>query len=295
MLSMKSLAAGAVGALTAAATVFACGTPPPMHPPPPPPAPPIVCCMTIAKVPCPIDPCNFEYWIVCYGRIDGQPLFVSNPMPLPNFQTCICAIPPLPPEAVTCGAQMIGLWFTNPARIPWDPTLITDEPGYGPFEPILDPSTQSQGNAFFDVFYAAGGVIPPPSADGNRASLWGFSGGPGAQIFPGLVFNVYTCIRVPRGFPDIKLCVPLQEGAIGLFLRSGAQLLIEPLLTGQPPIPLPAYNPNNGTAIYKFRWYPNMAPPSCPPRLAADVNGDGIVDTADLGLLIGAFLNTACP
>jgi hypothetical protein len=292
---MRSLAAGAIGALTAAAAVLACGTPPPMQPPPPPPDPPIVCCSLIARVPCPIDPCNFEYWIICYGRIDGNPLFVSNPMPLPNTQRCICAIPPLPPDAVLCGAQMIGLWFTNPTRIPWDPTLINDEPSYGPFEPIEDAATISQIDSFFDVFYAAGGVVPPPSSTPFRTSPWGFSGNVGAQILPGLVFNVYTCIRVPRGFPDFKLCVPLQEAAIGLFLQSSGQVLIEPLSTGQPPIPFLAYNPFQGAAIYKFRWYPTMVPPSCPPSLAADVNGDGIVDTADLGLLIGDFLNTACP
>jgi len=285
---LRTTAFAAFSALAAGAIALGCGTPPPMNPPPPPPDPPIVCCSVIDRVPCPDDPCNFEYWIVCYGRLDGLPLFESNPMPLPQNQTCLCAVPPLPSGAVAAGATVIGLWFTNPANIPWDPTLIPNEPGYGPFEP-LDPTDKQlfQIDSFFDIYYSAAGISNPPvGASGRLSSVWAFSG-PGS-IPPGVTYNIYECLRVPRGFDPNLLCPPLQEGVLGLFLGDNGQVGLEPSAPGLPPIPLPAWTPGDG-AMYKFRWYPMMVPPSCPPDFPGDLNGDLVVDTADLGTLIGNF------
>ncbi|MCB9849005.1 MAG: hypothetical protein H6814_11395 [Phycisphaeraceae bacterium] len=287
--SVKMCLSAALTALTATSVALACGTPPPQNPPPPPPDPPIVCCSVIARVPCPIDPCNFEYWIVCYGRIDGLPLFVSNPMPLPPNQTCLCGLPPMPQAAAAAGASVVGVWFTNPGNIPWDPTQIPDEPGYGPFNPITDPNLQLQVDSFFDIYYTAAGLMPPPGTDG-LSSIFGFSGNPDGtgQIFPGLAFNIYKCLRVPRGFDPNLLCPPLQEAALGLFLADNGQVGLEPGQGGNPPIPLPLYVPGDG-AMYKIRWYPMMVPPSCPPPLPGDLNGDLVVNTADLGILLGNF------
>jgi len=292
---VKFCIGAALAALTGASVALSCGTPPPMNPPPPPPDPPIVCCSVIDRVPCPDDPCNFEYWIVCYGRIDGLPLFVSNPMPLLQSQQCICAIPPLPGPAVSAGASVVGLWFTNPLNIPWDPTLIPNEPGYGPFEQLSPSSKEGfQVDTFFDIYYSAAGVSKPPiGPQGNLSSVFAF-GGPGT-IPPDVVFNVYQCLRVPRGFSPDLLCPPLQEGVIGLFLGESGTVGLEPSAPGLPPIPLPAWTPGDG-AMYKFRWYPMMVPPSCPPPLPSDINGDNVIDTADLGILIGSFGTThPCP
>lgn len=293
--SIKWSLSAALTAFVATSVAYSCGTPPPMNPPPPPPAPAIVCCSVIDRVPCPIDPCNFEYWIVCYGRIDGLPLFVSNPMPLPPNQQCLCAVPPLPQGAVLGGASVVGLWFTNPGNIPWDPTQIPNEPGYGPFDVVTDPNIQFQVDSFFDIYYAAAGVSPPAGGT-SLSTVFGFGSGPaGGQIFPGLTFNVYQCLRVPRGFDPNLLCPPLQEAALGLFLADNGIVGLEPSAPGQPPISLPAFVPGNG-AIYKFRWYPMMVPPSCPPPHLGDINGDLVVNTADLGILIGAFGSThPCP
>lgn len=318
---------GALASLVVSGVVLACGTPPPMLPPPPPPDPPVVCCNVIWRGPCPIDPCNFEYWIACYGRIDGVPLFNSNPMPLLPSQRCLCAVPPLPPAAVACGASVVGFWFTNPLNLPWDPRDIQDEKGYGPFEPVKDDSTQFQVDQFFDIYYQAAGIpLPLPASDapgrtqrviagdstaagaeetvsagtedglpggptGGFASIFGFRG-PG-QIIPGVVFNCYVCYRVPRGFDPNKLCLPLEQGAIMLFLQDGQQVLLEPDGPGQPPIPLPAWQPGRG-AVYKFNWYPVAVPPSCPFTLQADVNDDNKVDSADLSVLIGQFGQVGC-
>jgi hypothetical protein len=275
---------------------LSCGTPPPMNPPPPPPAPPIVCCQVIDRVPCPIDPCNFEYWIVCYGRIDGLPLFNSNPMALTPGQACGCAVPPLNPAAVAAGATVVGLWFTDPTRVPWDPTQIPNEPGYGPFEPEPDPNIQFQVDSFFDIYYQAAGIVPDANPLGV-SSLFSFrTGAAGGQILPGLVFNVYTCIRVPRNFPPDALCTPLQEGGIGLFMiEPTGEVLLEPLAPGLAPIPAALFAPGDG-AFYKFRWYPVSVPPSCPPPFPPDINSDGLVDTADLGTLIANFgMLNPCP
>jgi len=241
----------------------------------------------IDRVPCPVDPCNFEYWILCYGRIDGLPLYQSNPMALQVNQVCACAVPPLSTGAVAAGASVIGLWLTNPLNVPWDPTMIPDEPGYGPFEPTPDPNIQFQVDSFFDIYYQAA-LVPPPTTGpaGNLSTVFQFRG-PG-QILPNLVFNVYQCIRVPRGFDPALLCTPLQEGAIGLFLGQDGVIALEPLAPGLPPIGITGFVPGDG-AIYKFRWYPVNVPPSCPPAFPPDINSDGLVNTADLGLLIGSF------
>lgn len=294
-ISMKAYASAALAALTGASAALSCGTPPPTSPPPPPPDPPIVCCQVIDRVPCPDDPCNFEYWIVCYGRIDGLPLFESNPMPLFANQACACAVPPLPPGAAAAGASVVGLWFTNPLNLPWDPTQIPDEPGFGPFEPVgPKDNIRFQIDSFFDIYYQAAGVPNPPvGADGNLSSVFTFSG-PG-QIQPNVTFNIYQCLRVPRGFPADLLCPPLQEGTLGLFLAENGVVGLEPSAPGLPPIPLPAWVPGDG-AMYKFRWYPVSVPPSCPPVHPGDLNNDLVVDTADLGSLIANFGTThPCP
>lgn len=287
-LNLRTTFGAVFASLTATSLALACGTPPPMNPPPPPPDPPIVCCQVIDRVPCPDDPCNFEYWLVCYGRIDGIPLFQSNAMPLLPNQKCLCAIPPLPQIAIDGGASVVGLWFTNPQNIPWDPTLIPDEPGYGPFEPLPNSEKeQFQVDSFFDIYYQAAGVVNPPIGPfGNRASVFSFQG-PG-QIPDGVVFNIYQCLRVPRGFPADLLCPPLQEGVLGLFLGQDGAVGLEPSAPGLPPIPLAGWAPGDG-AMYKFRWYPIAVPPSCPPVHPGDLNGDLAVNSSDLGILIGNF------
>lgn len=286
--SIKRSFGALMTALTGCSVALACGTPPPMDPPPPPPDPPIVCCSVIDRVPCPIDPCNFEYWIVCYGRIDGLPLFVSNPMPLPQSQQCLCALPPLPKTALAAGASVVGVWFTDPRNIPWDPTQIPNEPGYGPFDVVQDPGIQAQVDGFLDVYNAAAGIPSTPGTNG-LSTVWGFGPGPGGGlILPDLQFNIYQCLRVPRGFDPNLLCPPLMEASLGLFLADNGSVGLEPSQPGLPPIPLPAFVPGDG-AIYKFRWYPMMVPPSCPPPHPGDLNGDLVVNTADLGILIGNF------
>ena len=288
--SAKLSLTAALSSLIAASAVLACGTPPPQAPPPPPPDPPIVCCQVIARWPCPIDPCNFEYWIVCYGRIDGLPLFVSNPMLLFPNQQCICAFPALSQAAVLQGAKVVAFNFTDPQKIPWDPTQIPDEPGYGPFQPVDDPIILAQIDEFVGRYTEASGIPVSPT------SAFGFGPGPdGGEILPGIVFNCYVTIRVPRGFGKDKLCPPLFEGSIGLYLVEDGQVFLEPVAPGLPPIPPFAFVPGDG-AMYKFRWYPVAVPPSCPPPFLADNNGDGVIDTADLGILIGAFGSThPCP
>jgi len=292
-ISAKVYGCAALTTLTAASIAMACGTPPPEAPPPPPPDPPIVVCQVIDRVPCPIDPCGFEYWIVCYGRMDGLPLFNSNPMEITPGQQCLCVVPPLPQGAIDQGATVIGLWLTDPANLPWDPTQIQDEPGYGPFNVINDSSIQTQVDSFFDIYYTAAGITPPPGGTGLTTVF----GTPptGGEILPEIVFNVYQIIRVPRNFDPLKLCPPSQEGGIGLFLADNGTVGLEPLAPGLPPIGIADYVPGNG-AIYKFRWLPVAVPPSCPPPFTSDLNGDGVVDTADLGLLLGGFgLSHPCP
>lgn len=276
----------AVGSLAAAA--LACGTPPPNDPPPPPPDPPIVCCVVIDKQPDPSDP-GFECWIVRYFRQDGRPLYVSNPMPLPPTQRCVCAVPPLPPEAVAAGASVMGLSFGG--QPPWR-GLPPNQPGYGPFQPVpLGAPIYGQASEFFNAYRLAAGptVTPPP---GGFAQLWSF-GGPG-QILPGLVFDIYQKLRVPSGFPPSLLCVPGQMWMIGLFLQDGTTLFAEPISTGLAPIPLPQFQQNPGnSAFYKFKWYPDIVPPVCPP-CPGDTDSDFDVDFGDLNIVL-SFFGVICP
>lgn len=270
--------------------VLACGAPPPQHPPPPPPDPPIVCCIVIAKQPDPDDPL-FERWIVRYFRQDGQPLYQSNPMPLPANQSCICAVPALPPQAIGGGASIVALRFG--ARPPWR-GLPPNVPGYLPFSPISpasQPGLYSQAQQFFQAYTnAAGPTVTPP--EGGFAQLWGFSG-PG-QILPEQFFDIYQELRVPQGFSPSLLCVPGQMWMISLFLQSGTQLLAEPLAPGLPPISLASFVVNPGqSAFYKFKWYPDIVPPVCPP-CPGDTNGDLTVNFLDLNFVL-SFFGQQCP
>lgn len=217
-------------------------------------------------------------------------------MPLLPGQACACALPPLNTAATGAGASVVGLWFTDPTKVPWDPTGIPNEPGYGPFDPDPDPNLAFQIDSFFDVYYQAAGIDPTPLGP-SLSTVFSFRTGPsGGQILPNLVFNVYVCLRVPRNFPPDALCTPLQEGGIGLFLQEpDGSVFLEPLAPGLAPIPIGLAQPGQG-AFYKFRWYPVAVPPSCPPPHTGDINSDLVVDTADLGILLGAFGSThPCP
>ncbi len=274
----------------AVSAVLACGAPPPQHPPPPPPDPPLVCCIVIAKQPDPADPA-FERWIVRYFRQDGQPLYQSNPMPLPATQACICAVPPLPPQAIAAGATITGLRFG--AGPPWR-GLPPNVPGYRPFSPISQaqqPGLYSQAGQFFQVYAAAAGpTVSPP--EGGFAQLWGFTG-PG-EIPPNQLFDIYQELRVPAGFPPSLLCVPGQMWMIGLFLQNGNQLLAEPVQPGLPPIAIAQFGQNPGqSAFYKFKWYPDIVPPVCPP-CPGDTNGDFVVNFSDLNSVL-SFFGLQCP
>jgi len=68
---------------------------------------------------------------------------------------------------------------------------------------------------------------------------------------------------------------------------------LEPTFPGQAPIPLPQFqaNPNQG-AFWRFRPYRWIGPlcvqgivNPCP----ADLNGDGVVNAADLATLLGSW------
>ncbi len=278
-----------LASLIAAAIVWACGAPPPSTPPPPPPDPPIVCCVVIDRFPDPDNP-GREILIVRYFRQDGRPLYQSNPMPLLPSQQCLCVVPNLPTSAILAGVAMTGLSFGDPTNIPWQ-GLPPNIPGYGPFVRNTSLTLISQANQFFNGYAAVTGgtVTPPPNPDPN--TLWTFAG-PG-NIPPNSFFDVFVELNAPFGFDPTILCIPGQMWMIGLFLVNGTQVLSEPIQPGLPPIAIGPFLGNPGSsAFYKFKWYPSIVPPPCPPvggGCVSDVDDgsgtgtpDGATDIADL-------------
>ncbi len=286
---MAAVSAVACALSLTASSVFACGTPP--EPPPPPPDPPIVCCVIVDWFVRPDMP-DCEYLLVRYFRQDGLPLYQSNPMPLFPNQQCLCSLPAFPSN-VPPNVQVVGFSFGNPDILPWQ-GLPENAPGYGPFEPIHDPNIVSQIRQFNGAYNAAAGDTIPGTAP---PQVFGF-GGPG-QIPPGVVFDVFQLIKIPVGFDPRNLCpFPGAMAPIGLFLGQDGQVFAEPLFPGQPPIPFPQFQQNPGaSAFYKFKWYPLIVPPPCPPlgpSCPGDINGDGLRDFTDLNILLGVY-NVPCP
>lgn len=284
---LTGLASAVACALSVAvSSVLACGTP--TQPPPPPPAPPIVCCVVIDWFIRPNEP-DCEYILVRYFRQDGLPLYQSNPMPLAPTQFCLCSLPPLPPDPTGVGPMSVGFRFGAPGALPWN-GLPDDAPGYGPFQPVANPNVLAQVQEFNQAYAkAAGDTVDLPGAP----QVFGFAG-PGT-IPPGVAWDIYQLIKVPRGYDPRNLC-PFAGamGIVGLFLGDGGLVLAEPLAPGMPPIPFPQFAQNPGqSAFYKFKWYPVIIPPPCPP-CPGDINGDGRRDFADLNILLGVF-NIPCP
>ncbi len=283
------------GALTlgiVASVAWPCGAPPPMHPPPPPPDPPIVCCVMIDWFPDPNDP-DFECVIIRYFRQDGRPLYNSNPMPLLPTQKCMCAVPPLSNAAIFQGAVVTGFSFGS-LDPPWQ-GLPPDVPGYGPFQVDDDPSLIAQTSQFFQAYNSqtAGTTTAP---DSGPFQLFSFSG-PGT-IPPGAVFDIYQKIRVPRGFDPRKFCIPGQMWMIGLFLVDNGIVFAEPIQPGLPPVNSMQFffNPGN-SAFYKFKWYPLIVPPPCPPLppfCSGDADGNGIRNFSDIITVLANF-GDVCP
>lgn len=284
--TFQNLTAGALTVITAAATTLACGTP--TTPPPPPPDPPIVFCQIVSRTIDPDDPA-FECVIVRYYRCDGEPLFQSNPMPLFASQTCLCAIPPLPADIRAAGAQIAGFSFSGPGEEPFDgPRLPPNAAGFGPFEPVDDPEILGQVSEFLGIYAeAAQGTVPFPS---EPPSVFGFSGGPGAEIPQEVLFDVFVKIRIPRDLGIDSLTEPGARGTIGLFLAENGQVVVEPPAIG-PGISLPKFASDPGaSAIYKFKALPSVVPlvgagaaNPCP----TDFDGNGSTDSADLAVILG--------
>lgn len=280
----KQLSAVVLALCSAAGAAFGCGTPP--TEPPPPPAPPIVYCVPVTWMEDPNDPAS-DMVILWYYRIDGLPLYQSNPMPLFPTQACACGLSPLP---LIPGVQDLGLSFGGA----YDPCagLPDNVPGYGPFVPLGGAGIPPQIDSFFDVFYNVANIPPSP----QPASSFAF-GGPGT-IPPGVVWDVYRKIRVPRGFHPRNLCPPGALSAIGLFLVENGQVFAEPPAQGLPPIPFPVFAQNPGaSAFYKVCWAPfcqripcRPAVPPCP----GDANGDGLINFADITNVLANF-NMPCP
>ncbi|MBL8747156.1 MAG: hypothetical protein JNK58_12480 [Phycisphaerae bacterium] len=283
-LTRQRVAAAALAIAATAATAIGCGTPP--TEPPPPPNPPIVYCVPVTWMEDPNDPAA-DMVILWYYRIDGQPLYVSNPMPLFPTQACACGLSPLP---AIPGVQDLGLSFGGA----YDPCagLPDNVQGYGPFAPPTLPTTIPQIDSFFDIFYSAAAI---PNS-GASATAFSFSG-PGT-IPPGVVWDVYRKIRIPRGMNPRNLCPPGALSAIGLFLVDNGQVFSEPGAQGQPPVPLPLFIQNPGaSAFYKVCWAPfcqripcRPAPTPCP----GDANGDHLVNFADITSVLANF-NMPCP
>ncbi len=267
-------------------SVFACGAP--TQPPPPPPAPPIVCCVVIDWFIRPNEP-ECEYILVRYFRQDGLPLYQSNPMPLAPSQFCLCSLPPLPSDPTGVGPMSVGFRFGAPGTLPCD-GLPNNAPGYGPFQQVSDPNVLAQVREFNSAYAKAAGDTVPQNA---APQVFGF-GGPGT-IPPGVAWDIYQLIKVPRGYDPRNLC-PFAGamGIVGLFLGDAGLVLAEPIAPGLPPIPIQQFAQNPGqSAFYKFKWYPVIIPPPCPP-CPGDINGDGQRDFADLNILLGVF-NIPCP
>jgi hypothetical protein len=272
------------------ASVLACGAPPPQQPPPPPPVPPIVCCVVVDWFLLPNDP-DCEYLLLRYFRQDGIPLYQSNPMMLFPNQQCLCSLPPFPPTPP--GVQVLGFSFGDPNILPWQ-GLPMNQPGYGPFQQVANTSIISQVSNFNQVYAnAAGDLVELP----GPPQVFGF-GGPG-QIFPNVVFDIFQLVKIPRGMDPRVLC-PFAGamGSLSLYLSQDGQVLVEPIMPGLPPIPFNQFiqNPGN-SAFYKFKWYPLIIPPPCPPvgnTCPGDIDGDGDRDFADLNIML-SFYNIPCP
>lgn len=273
----------ALALCSAAGAAFACGTPP--TEPPPPPAPPIVYCVPVTWMEDPNDP-TADMVILWYYRVDGLPLYQSNPMPLFPTQACICGLTALP---TIPGVQDLGLSFGGA----YDPCagLPGNVQGYGPFNPLGGP-TALQVDSFFDVFYNVAGI--PPAT--QQTTSFGFSG-PGT-IPNGVVWDVYRKIRIPRGLHPRNLCPPGALSAIGLFLADNGQVFAEPPAQGLPPIPFGAFQQNPGaSAFYKVCWAPFCQRIPCRPAVPpcmGDANGDSIVNFADITTVL-AFFGMPCP
>lgn len=287
MKGLYGLASAVACALTVTvSSVLACGAP--TQPPPPPPAPPIVCCVVVDWFTRPNEP-DCEFLLVRYFRQDGLPLYQSNPMPLLPTQQCLCSLPPLPTSAIGAGVQVMGFSFGRPDNLPWV-GLPDNVPGYGPFQQVGSPSILNQVQQFNAIYAKAAGDLIPAS---GPPQVFGFAG-PGT-IPPGQVWDIFQVIKIPRGF-DPRLLCPFSGamGAVGLFLGDGGQVLAEPVAPGLAPIPLAQFAQNPGaSAFYKFKWYPLIVPPPCPP-CPGDINGDGRRDFADLNILL-SFFNIPCP
>jgi len=287
----RRLVVGAIALSCICGSAVPCGTPP--QPPPPPPSPPIVYCSPVRWIVDPTNP-NFQCIIVRYFRIDGRPLYQSNPMPLLSSQQCACALPPLSSAAVQGGAQIAGISF---GAGPDCNGLPPDVPPYGPWTRNTLPSITGQVGSFFNAYAsAAQGTVQPPDAT-SFFDVFSFAG-PGT-IPSGVVWDIYQYIRVPNGFPMNTLCIPGQAWMIGLFLIDGGQVLAEPPAQGLPPIPFNQFATNPGaSAFYKFCWLPNTLPGPCPcpipPPCVGDLNGDGFRNTLDLTIFLGNF-GTPCP
>lgn len=278
----EKLTAVALALCSATGAALGCGTPP--TEPPPPPDPPVVYCVPVTWMEDPTDPL-FDMVILWYYRIDGLPLYQSNPMPLFPTQACACGLTPLPTVAQDLGISFGGA-YDPCAGIP------DNVPGYGPFGPPIQPGVPQQIDSFFDIFYSVAGI---PNS-GTPSASFSFSG-PGT-IPPGVVWDVYRKIRIPRGFHPRNLCPPGSLSAIGLFLVDNGQVFAEPPAQGLPPIPFPQFQQNPGqSAFYKVCWAPfcqriacRPAPVPCP----GDANGDGAVNFADITNVL-SFFNMPCP
>lgn len=280
----SKLVAVALTICSAAGAAIGCGTPP--VEPPPPPSPPIVYCVPVTWMEDPNDP-TADMVILWYFRIDGLPLYQSNPMPLFPTQACACGVTPLPQIP---GIADLGLSFGGA----YDPCagLPSNVQGYGPFVPLTGPSIPPQIDSFFDVFYSAGGI---PNS-GTMPSAFGFSG-PGT-IPPGVVWDVYRKIRIPRGFNPRNICPPGALSAIGLFLVDNGQVFSEPALQGLPPVPFPQFQQNPGaSAFYKVCWAPFCQRIPCRPFVppcVGDANGDLVINFADITSVLSHF-GMPCP
>lgn len=124
------------------------------------------------------------------------------------------------------------------------------------------------------------------------------AGGPvGGGIPPGVMFDIYQKLSVPRGFDPRCLCDPNQIWILGLFLDDNGIVFVEP---GQPGdgTPTSQYNPFTGDsgAIMKFRWYWPAIPSACPPfPCPGDANQDGVVAFSDVTSVLGNWLRRCCP